>query len=114
MMSSHVAILGPGLLGGSLAMALRERSLARVSVWARRLAAVEEVRAKGCCDEASSDAAGMVEKADVVVFATPIGDARLGTRNRSSSKTRRPGHGCRKREGWNLRDPRGDFRRLAG
>ena len=73
MMSSHVAILGPGLLGGSLAMALRERSLARVSVWARRSAAVQEVRAKGCCDEASSDAPGIVAKADVVVFATPIG-----------------------------------------
>jgi prephenate dehydrogenase len=73
MMSSHVAILGPGLLGGSLALALRERSLARVSIWARREAAVEEVRAKNCCDEASTDSANIVSGADVVVFATPIG-----------------------------------------
>jgi prephenate dehydrogenase len=73
MMSSHVAILGPGLLGGSLALALRERSLARVSVWARRQTAIEEARARNCCDEASTDPASVVSRADVVVFATPIG-----------------------------------------
>ncbi len=73
MMSSHVAILGPGLLGGSLALALRERTLSRVSVWARREAAVEEALARGCCDQASTNPAKVVASADVIVLATPIG-----------------------------------------
>src|SRR3954470_6614890 len=73
MMSSHVAILGPGLLGGSLALALRERSLARVSVWARRQEAVEEVLHRKCSDDASTDIGRVVTDADVVVLAMPIG-----------------------------------------
>ena len=73
MMSSHVAILGPGLLGGSLALALRKRSLARVSIWARRETAVQEVLNSGCCDDASTDLAKAIRGADVIVFATPIG-----------------------------------------
>src|SRR5215212_4450977 len=72
-MSSHVAILGAGLLGGSLAPALQRRKLARVSIWARRQDAVDDVMASGCCDLASVDLAKVVAKADVIVFATPIG-----------------------------------------
>jgi prephenate dehydrogenase len=72
-MSSHVAILGPGLLGGSLALALKARTGASVAVWARREAAVEEVKARGCADLVSTDARRVVADADTVVFATPIG-----------------------------------------
>ncbi len=71
---NHIAILGPGLLGGSLALALRERApQCRVSLWARREAAVEEARAAGVCSLASTDLAQVVEGADMVVLCVPIG-----------------------------------------
>jgi len=69
-----LAILGPGLLGGSLALAVRARApRCRVSLWARREEAVEEVRAAGICDFASTDLAQVVQGAEVIVFCVPIG-----------------------------------------
>jgi len=68
-----IAILGPGLLGGSIALALRQRGSARAAIWARRAEAVAEVRAAGCAETVSTSIAEVAEGADVVVFATPIG-----------------------------------------
>ncbi|MEO8352298.1 MAG: prephenate dehydrogenase [Chthoniobacteraceae bacterium] len=68
-----VAILGPGLLGGSIALALREQPDMRVSMWARRREAIEEVRAQECCDVASTQIEEVVAGADLVVLATPLG-----------------------------------------
>jgi prephenate dehydrogenase len=71
---NKVAILGPGLLGGSLALAVRARAPGcRVAVWARRAEAVEEVRAMGVADVASTSLAPVVEGADVILFCVPIG-----------------------------------------
>lgn len=72
-MLKRIAILGPGLLGGSLALALKARVGAQVAIWARREEAIEAVRAHGCADEASTDLRKVVAGADVVVLATPIG-----------------------------------------
>jgi len=72
-MPSHVAILGPGLLGGSLALALKACTGVAVAVWARREAAVEEEKGRCCADLVSTDAREVVADADTVVFATPIG-----------------------------------------
>lgn len=70
----NLAILGPGLLGGSLALAVRERApQCRVSLWARREAAVEELRAAGICDLASTDLAQVVQGVEAVVLCVPIG-----------------------------------------
>ncbi|MEI7958072.1 MAG: prephenate dehydrogenase/arogenate dehydrogenase family protein [Verrucomicrobiota bacterium] len=69
-----LAILGPGLLGGSLALAVRARApQCRVSLWARRESAVEEVRAAGICDFASTDLAQVVQGAEIIVLCVPIG-----------------------------------------
>ncbi len=68
-----VAILGPGLLGGSIALALREQPDVRVAMWARRNEAIEEVRAQECCDRASIQIEEVVAGADLVVLATPLG-----------------------------------------
>ena len=71
---NSLAILGPGLLGGSLALAVRARApQCRVSIWARREAAVEEVRAAGICDLASTNLEQVVAGAEVIVFCVPIG-----------------------------------------
>lgn len=68
-----VAILGPGLLGGSIALALRPDPNVRVSLWARRIAAVEEARAMGVADVVTVQVAEAVEGADTVVLCVPVG-----------------------------------------
>lgn len=72
-MSSRVTILGPGLLGGSLALALKARTSAHVTVWARRAESVAEVEQRGCAHAATTDLQAAAEDADTIVFATPVG-----------------------------------------
>ena len=68
-----IAILGPGLLGGSIALALRRKCPSvQIGIWARRVEAVEEIRSTGIADIASFDLATVVEKADLIVFCVPI------------------------------------------
>jgi prephenate dehydrogenase len=69
-----VALLGVGLLGGSLGLALRRQGLAgRVHGYVRREAAVPECRAAGAVDTAGTDLAEAVREADLVVLCTPLG-----------------------------------------
>lgn len=69
-----VAILGLGLMGGSLGMALRARGAAREVVgWARRPATLEEALARGAIDRAAADLREAVAGADVVVLAVTVG-----------------------------------------
>lgn len=73
MAESCVAIFGPGLLGGSLAMAVRERRLAsRVHVWARRPQAARDVAERGLADLADTAIAPVVADASLVILATPV------------------------------------------
>jgi len=69
----RIAILGPGLLGGSIALNLRESGAAHVSLWARRQAAVDDILARGCADEASISIEKVAADADLVVMCVPIG-----------------------------------------
>ncbi|MDB6155170.1 MAG: Prephenate dehydrogenase [Chthoniobacteraceae bacterium] len=68
---NKVAILGPGLLGGSIALALRARGIF-VSVWARRQGSADEAMEGGFADEASTSLAQVVREAEIVVLCTPI------------------------------------------
>jgi cyclohexadieny/prephenate dehydrogenase len=73
-MLRKLTIIGPGLLGGSIGMAARNRKLAaRVAVWARRPEAADQARQSGAADEISSDLREVVTNAELVVLATPIG-----------------------------------------
>ena len=68
-----VAIVGPGLVGGSLGIALRARGLAgRVVGVGRREASLQEALAVGAVDEVTLDVREGVRAADLVVLATPI------------------------------------------
>ncbi len=69
----NLAILGPGLLGGSIALAARARGGARVAMWARREEAVAEVAALGVADRVSTDLASIVADASLVVLCVPVG-----------------------------------------
>ena len=71
---SSIAILSPGLLGGSLALAIRERMPGvEIRVWARREEIAQKVLALGLADAASTDAAAMAAGAGLIVFCMPIG-----------------------------------------
>ncbi len=67
-----VAVIGPGLLGGSIALGLRKRSDAQVAIWARRQESVKEALEGGFCDMASVELGAVVRGADVVVLCTPV------------------------------------------
>jgi len=68
-----VAIIGVGLIGGSIGLALRARGLAgRVVGVGRDRARLEEARRLGAIDEPSTDLAEGVAGADVVVACTPV------------------------------------------
>lgn len=78
MLFRKVAIIGVGLLGGSLGLALRQRGLAaQVHGYVRRAASVEECLQTGAADAAGTELAPVVQDADLVVLCTPIGQ--MGT-----------------------------------
>jgi len=69
---ARVAIVGPGLVGGAMGIALRARKLAREVVGiGRRESSLEEAVRVGAIDRGTLDLAGGVAGAEVVTFATP-------------------------------------------
>jgi prephenate dehydrogenase len=70
---NKVAILGGGLLGGSLALALgRQDSAPEVNLWARRDETVDLALARGI-EGATSNLREAITDADLVVLAVPVG-----------------------------------------
>lgn len=71
---SRCAILGPGLLGGSIALAWRARQpTSHVALWARREAALAEAERTGLADLVSADLRAVVQDAQLIVLCVPIG-----------------------------------------
>ena len=70
---TRLAIIGPGLLGGSIALAARRAGGFHVAIWARRPEAVAELQKRAVAEVASIDLAEVVREADIVVLAVPIG-----------------------------------------
>lgn len=70
---NKIAIIGVGLIGGSIGLALRQRRIARkvVGVGYRRSSIDKAVRLKAI-DEGTLDLRKGVEDADIVILATPI------------------------------------------
>lgn len=72
-MSLQVAIIGVGLIGGSLAMAWKARGVVREIVGvARRQKTIDEALAVGAIDWGTLSLEEGVKNADVVVLATPV------------------------------------------
>ena len=68
-----ISILGLGLMGASLAMALRKRAYAgRLVAYARRAETREEALSRGIVDAAFDDPDAAVEEASLVVLCAPI------------------------------------------
>lgn len=72
MSKPRVAIFGPGLLGGSIALKLREIGASAVAMWARRPAVLGNLREREISDVVSCDVAEVVRDADLVILCVPI------------------------------------------
>src|SRR6476659_654355 len=74
MLWQKVSLIGVGLLGGSLGLALRERYLAKSVVgYVRRQASIEDCVRAGAVDSATRNLLEAVTNADLIVFCTPLG-----------------------------------------
>jgi len=72
-MFQQITILGPGLLGASLAMAVKERGLtARVVTWSRRPESRAKCLNQSWCDAVFNTPEEAVAGSDLVVICTPV------------------------------------------
>ena len=72
-MFQQITILGPGLLGASLAMAVKERGLAaRVVTWSRRPESRAKCLNQSWCDAVFDSLEKAVVGSDLVVICTPV------------------------------------------
>jgi len=70
---NRVTIVGLGLIGGSLGMALKRRRLATTVVGLSRTSStLRRAKQRGAIDTGTTDAQRAVEDADLVVLATPV------------------------------------------
>ncbi|MFN7141108.1 MAG: prephenate dehydrogenase, partial [Limisphaerales bacterium] len=75
-----VTIIGVGLLGGSLGLAIKQRQLAaRTAGYVRRAASVSECQQFAVVDQATRDIKQAVDGADLVVLCTPLSRMRALT-----------------------------------
>lgn len=71
--AERVAVVGVGLIGGSVGLALKERRLAREVVGtARRQSTLDAALARGAVDRGTLDLVEAVEGADLVYLSTPV------------------------------------------
>ena len=69
----RVTIVGLGLIGGALGMALRRKRLAREVVGvSRRTATIAQAKRRGAIDRGTTSLEAGVRDADIVVLATPV------------------------------------------
>ena len=72
-MFPQVTIVGPGLLGASVAMTLRRRKACdRIVIWARNAERINECMEKEWCDHAEENLASAVSGSSVVVVCTSV------------------------------------------
>ena len=70
----RVAIFGPGLIGGSIALALRARHPeTKISIWGRRPDQLAGILKRGIADAVEADPVNAVRNADLVILCTPVG-----------------------------------------
>jgi prephenate dehydrogenase len=72
-----ITIVGVGLLGGSIGLAVRRRKLAReVAGYVRRAASLKDCERAGAVDYATTDLLAAVSNADLVILCTPLAQMR--------------------------------------
>ena len=79
---NKITIVGVGLLGGSLGLAIKRRKLAReVAGFVRRTASLKECERAGAVDFATTDLLAAVSGADLVILCTPLAQMRSLTKH---------------------------------
>lgn len=77
MQFQKITIVGVGLLGGSLGLAVRQRRLAgEVAGFVRRAASLKDCERAGAVDYATTDLFAAVSNADLVILCTPLAQMR--------------------------------------
>ena len=72
-MSQRIAILGLGLMGGSLALAMREKAVpASIALWGRRAETRRRAAELGCSSEVCEFVNDAVKGADLVILCVPV------------------------------------------
>jgi len=73
-----ITIIGVGLLGGSIGLAVRRRKLARLTAgFVRRTASLKDCERAGAMDFATIDLPAAVWDADLIILCTPLSQMRL-------------------------------------
>ena len=68
-----ITIYGPGLLGGSLALAIQQQfPESKLRLWARRAAAEQGIRARDIHAEFFTDARAAADGASLIILCTPV------------------------------------------
>jgi prephenate dehydrogenase len=71
--ADQIAIIGPGLLGGSIGLALRQSGYrGRLVGFARRATTAEQAVKRGCIDTAAPSLVEAVRGSDFVILCTPV------------------------------------------
>ncbi|MER2090617.1 MAG: prephenate dehydrogenase [Sporosarcina sp.] len=83
-MSSNVTIIGLGLIGGSLGLALKRNPDVEVTGFDQSPSTMEEAYRRGIIDTYAPSAEQAVRQADVVIFATPV-NTTIGMMQEASS-----------------------------
>lgn len=68
----QISIIGTGLIGGSLGLALRKNKFAGRIIGCDRDATLEKARRRGAIDEGTTNPADAVRGSQIVVLATPV------------------------------------------
>jgi prephenate dehydrogenase len=72
-----IALIGIGLLGGSLGLAIKQRRLANsVNGFVRRSASIRECERFGVVDQATGDLNAAIDGAELIILCTPIAQMR--------------------------------------
>jgi prephenate dehydrogenase len=74
--SLHIAVVGVGLIGGSIGLSARARAHAHVRGYDPDARVLGEALTRGAIDEAAGDLPGALAGADVAFVATPVGSLR--------------------------------------
>lgn len=72
-MFQQITILGPGLLGASIAMAIKQaHPSTRIHTWSRRVETRKKSQTADWCDQVFSTAQTAVQHSDLVILCTPV------------------------------------------
>lgn len=71
-MKTHIAIVGLGLIGGSLGLALKRTQQVTITGFDNSYETMQEAYRRGIIDHISASLPKVGEEADIIIFATPV------------------------------------------